>query len=234
MKNLLATSVLSILMLAGCATQGKNTANFTLSTPTTVNNEMVVSQPYSQVWDKLVKELSKSYYVINNIDKESRIINLSFSSASPQEYVDCGSSARTYTQGDHTNSFKYDIASSSRYKMATPRQPSPSFYYYADVIRTTSLEGRSNIYLAPDEADKTKTRVAVNTRYILSIAIRGQVFQENFQGSIISSSPLPMEPPTTIAFNTNKPVQHDWGGGVSSSCFGNGKLEKEILGLLQN
>lgn len=223
-------------MISGCATQGKNTSDYVQRPPTTVVNEAVINQPYTQVWDKLVKELSKSYYVINNIDKESRIINMSFSSTKPQEYIDCGTTTRTYTQGENTERFTYDLASSSVYKAATPRQPHPAFYYYAIVNRNTSLEGRSNIYLAPDEADKNKTRVAVNTRYVLSITARGDAFQENLTGRIVSSAPLPYEQPITIAFNTNKPVQHQFGGigGVTATCFGNGTLEREILGLIKN
>jgi hypothetical protein len=171
--------------------------------------------------------------VINNIDKESRIINVSFSSTTPQEYVDCGSTSRSFTKGDKTETFNYDVAASSSYKMATPRQPSPAFSYFAIVKRTTSLEGRSNIYLAPDESDKTKTRVAVNTRYLLAINMRGEAYQENINGQIVSTASMPSEPPISIAFNTNKPVQHDFGQGVAATCFGKGKLEKEVLSLLQ-
>jgi hypothetical protein len=90
------------IFITGCATQGVSTYKYTDNAPIQINNELVVSKPQSQVWDILVKELSKSFYVINNIDKESRIINVSFSSNAPSEYVDCGKTHRTYTQGDKT------------------------------------------------------------------------------------------------------------------------------------
>ena len=232
--SVIAACIVGGTLLSGCATQGKSSSSLAQRTPAIISNELVVSQPYSQVWDKLVRELSKSYYVINNIDKESRIINVSFNSSSPQEYVDCGSTSRTFTKGDKTETFNYDVAASSSYKMATPRQPSPAFSYFAIVKRTTNLEGRSNIYLAPDDGDKAKTRVAVNTRYLLSINVRGDVFQESLSGQIVSSAQVPSEQPISIAFNTNKPVQHDFGQGEITTCFGKGKLEREVLGLIQN
>ncbi len=231
MKGRFVASMFGMLTLAGCATQGKSTMDISTHPPANVGNEIVVSEPYSQVWDKLVKELSKSYYVINNIDKESRIINISFSSPTPQEYVDCGNTSRTYTRGNNTQSFNYDIAASSTYRMATTNKQEPQLAYYADVRRTTNLEGRSNVYLAPEETDKNKTRVAVNTRYVLSITISGQFYAENFAGQIVRTAPMPTEPARLIAFNTNKPIQQDMGGEVVT-CFGNGKLEQNILGLL--
>jgi len=77
------------MLALGCATQGISTRQYTENVPVQIKNEIVVSKPYTQVWDIMVKEISKSFYVINNIDKESRIINLSFSTNSPTEYVDC-------------------------------------------------------------------------------------------------------------------------------------------------
>jgi hypothetical protein len=116
---------------AGCATQGIST--FKYVGPARffeVKNETVVEKPYTQVWDGLVKELSKSFYVINNIDKESRIINLSFSTNSPSEYVDCGKVNRTYSQGGKTEEYNYDVAGPSEFKVATQRQEHPAFVNY--------------------------------------------------------------------------------------------------------
>lgn len=230
-KTIPLAIVLSIL-LVGCASQGVNTAQFKEGESITVENEVTVSKPYSQVWDKFVRELSKSYYVINNIDKESRIINLSFNSNSPADFVECGSTTRTFTRGDQKETYSYKVASSATFKAATPRQPHPAFHYYSVVRRTTNLEGRTNIYLAPDETNPSKTRVAVNTRYVLGISLKGETYQENIHGTIISSAPLTPDQ-FSIAFNTNKPARQDM-GGTAVTCSGNGKLEREILGLIRD
>jgi hypothetical protein len=78
--------VLIIAMLAlGCATQGISRHLYYENKPVQVKNEIVVAKPYTQVWDIMVKEIAKSFFVINNIDKESRIINISFSTVLPSE-----------------------------------------------------------------------------------------------------------------------------------------------------
>lgn len=224
-----------IFGLAGCATQGANTAKITQKEPKQISNEVQVNEPYTQVWDKLVKELSKSFYVINNIDKESRIINLSFSSQSPTDFIDCGETHRSYTQDGKTENFNYEIADSSVYKAALPLTPGrPAFFNYAVIKRNTSLEGRANVYLAPLVNDKSKTTVAVNTRFMLTIDTRGDVFaQHAMNGNVLPLGQIPQQRPIVISFNTNKPTEHNFGEGVKSTCFSIGKLEQDVLQILQ-
>jgi hypothetical protein len=231
MKIVMSFAIL-VFGLAGCATQGSSTFTIERHDPKTITNEIQVDQPYSQVWDKLVRELSKSFYVINNIDKESRIINLSFSTQSPAEYVDCGKTHRTYTHKKDTESYDYNIAEHSTYKVASKTQPDHNFSYYSLVQRNTSLEGRANIYLAPLENDKTKTTVAVNSRYILTMTLTAQNVAQSWNGNIFNQGSF-QPSPTIISFNTNNPTEHDFGEGIKATCFSNGKLEQDVLQILQ-
>jgi hypothetical protein len=213
---------------AGCATQGVNSLKYTAHAAVQVNNEITVPKPQSQVWDILVKKLSKSSYVINTIDKGSRIINVSFSSTSPVEYVDCGRSHRTYVQGDKTEIFDYDVAGPAEFKLAAERKEAPSFSNYMIIRRETVLESGSNIYVAPDEKDNGKTIVTVNTRYILNIKAKGEAFAQHVIGNVLSRGRLPEES-TMVTFSTNRAGQQDIGGGLKMTCFGKGRLEGEIL-----
>ena len=54
-----------------------------------VENVKVVNRPRAEVWDAAVPALGKQFFVINNLDKASGLINLSYS-GDPQRYVDCG------------------------------------------------------------------------------------------------------------------------------------------------
>ena len=109
---------LSIITI-GCATPGTSTFDYTPpQKPTKIQNETIVSKPFETVWDSFVRELAKSFYVINNIDKQSRIINVSFSTDTPETYVDCGITTHTYSRGDERQTYKYNLASASTYKMA--------------------------------------------------------------------------------------------------------------------
>lgn len=221
-------SLVMSVFLTGCATQGVSTFKYSDSPQVQVKNEVVVSKPYSQVWDSLVKEFSKSFYVINNIDKESRIINLSFSSSSPAEYVDCGKTHRTYTQGEKVEVFDYEVAGSAQFKVAANSQPQPAFSYYYMIRREPSLEGRSNIYIAPEENNPNNTTITVNTRYIITTKIKAEGFAQHVNGNVFSQGRVPDET-TTVSFNTNQIGQIEIGNGEKLTCFTKGKLEKEIL-----
>lgn len=218
----------ALFLTTGCATQGINRFNYTDNAPMQVSNEKGVPLPASQVWDILVKELSKSFYIINNIDKESRIINVSFSSTSPAEYIDCGKTHRTYIQGDKIEVYDYDVAGPSEFKIATAQQEHPSFSNYIIVRREPILEGRSNIYIAPDEKDNTNTIVSVNIRYIWTVKLKGEAFAQHVRGNVFSRGRLPEEN-VTITFNTNKHGQYTASNGEKITCFSKGTLEREIL-----
>ena len=220
-----------IFVIAGCATQGVSSFNYSKHDPKSISNEIQVDQPYTQVWDKLVRNLSKSFYVINNIDKESRIINISFSSQTPSDFVDCGEVHRTYQHGKELHNYDYNVADSSAFKVAGGTNG--GFSFFSNVSRTTSLEGRSNIYLAPLENDKNKTTVAVNTRYILTMEVTGDNYAENMNGVLYNRGQIPHTPNAVISFNTNKPTEHDFGAGNKTTCFSNGKLEQDVLQILQ-
>lgn len=232
MRLVFAIFVVSVFV-SGCATQGVNSLKYQPGTPKQVQNEITVSKPYSEVWDKLVKELSKSFYVINNIDKESRIINISFSSSSPSDYVDCGRSHRTYSKGDKVQVFDYGIVEKAKYVLATDRQPDKNFSYYGVVNRNPSLDGLANVYVAPSEIDKNKTTVTVNVRYVAKVDVTGELFSEHWRGMLFPQGSVP---PTssTFAFNTNQVGSFDVGGGEPVKCFSTGNLENEILKMVTN
>lgn len=218
-----------ILLISGCATQGVSKIDYKAPPTTKVNNEIIVNKPYSQVWDKLVKELSKSFYVINNIDKESRVINLSFSANKPSQYADCGSTHRTYVQGDKIEVYDFETADSSEFKVATPKQPNKNYSYYVKINRNAMLEGRANINIAPAEKDSNSTVITVNTRYIWTLKVNGQVFAEQFLGKANPEARLPEET-RTIIFTTNSPGKGS--GKDLTTCCSKGKVEGDILGMI--
>jgi hypothetical protein len=222
---------LASVALTGCASQGTNNFNYTPSATNHIDNEIQVTAPYSQVWDKLVRELSKSYFVINNIDKESRILNLSFTTTEPTEYADCGRSHRTYTRGDQVENFDYPLAGSSVTKIALKNNEGPAFFKYAVIKRDVTLEGRTNVYLAPMEEDKNKTIVTVNTRYVLQVKINQRAYSEHFlNGNLYDRGEH--GDAITYAFNTNQPVEKT-SEGLTTKCAATGKMEKDILGLVK-
>src|SRR2546428_522669 len=112
---------LSLSVTLGCATAGTQTSDIAPAQQQHVDNEVIVPGSSDVTWDRLVQRLSRGFYVINNIDKASRLINISFSSNTRQEYIDCGTTTRTYTRGQEHQEYKYPIAQSSTYKMGERR-----------------------------------------------------------------------------------------------------------------
>jgi hypothetical protein len=217
--------IVCILVCSSCATPG--TSGFRSVPPTahSVENEIVVDAPFAVVWDRLVSRLSKSFFVVNNIDKESHFINVSFSVDSPDAYVDCGRSHRTYSRGTDKQEYDYPVAASSSYRYAGSSGIYPSTAY---IDRKTRLEGRLNIYVAPDSA---VTRVSVTGKFILQINVSGHYVVENLLGSPISQGQVPTSE-STVDFTTNQPGTVG-SGDKAITCASTGALEREVLDFVR-
>jgi hypothetical protein len=155
MKNL-AMAGLAVCFASGCATS----TNYSPPGRVAVTNSIKVDRPFDNVWDQLVRELSSDFFVINNIDKNSRIINISFNSNRPSDYVDCGSTTRTAGNIFIDGVTQYNTADSVSYRTNNP------LGQILNVNRTTRLDGRANIYVAPEGPG---TSVIVNTKYVLGL-----------------------------------------------------------------
>ena len=225
-------SVFMLILLSGCATQGKSGMQYTDGKQEKVENEVTVDGSSSVLWDKLVGDLAKSFYVINNIDKESRIINVSFNSNSPTEFVDCGQTSRSYSEGENIENYEYDVAGNSSFKVAL-KSTHPKFSLYSQVIRNSSLDGRANIYLAPDTSNSKRTNVSVNARYIVTSKVSQEIYSKHFMHTAYSHAKSVPSQTYTYIFQTNRPSTTDAGGGVKVVCSSKGKLEREILDIVQ-
>lgn len=225
-----------LLALTGCATIGS--WEFDHTNPTSgkyqVENEKYVDSNPEDVWNSLVKELAKTYFVINNIDKESRIINVSFSTQDPENYIDCGSSIVTTTipscdpdKGFHT--YNYDTAESNSYKVGfTLKQGFHQYPSTAKFIRSTELEGRMNIYVAPKGSG---TLVTVNCRYIFVSRVSQRYTNYSMACVPFASGTERGDGPWKCSFNSKTEGNCDWDGPLK--CLSKGILEKEILVLIK-
>lgn len=217
--------------VSGCAMTAVSSLSYQGPTLAKVENEAALAEPFSDVWDRLVRELSKSFFVINNVEKESRIINVSFSTDTPAEYADCGVSTRQTQFGNTKQKFVYNVAQRSDFTNAFQWGPYGNLPAKSIVTRIPKLEGRVNIYLAPQSGG---TAMSVNTRYVLTVSATGTVESYNAFGTLIARQPLPPQPSSSISFDTSKPASADWGtGGVSSTitCQATGALEASILAM---
>lgn len=198
-----------VLLLAGCAGRVDYTPPSYSSYAT--DNSILIDSPKEEVWSRTVPAISSSFFVINNIDKESGLINISFS-ADPEKYVDCGMvesyvknarGERTYRFPASRKSVQYEVMSDG------------ALYRFN---RSMSLDGRINLVL--EETSERSTKVTANTRYTLT------------RGTQVASAAggMPASSQESISFSSGEtqsfPANSD---GKATTCIPNGLLEEALL-----
>ena len=183
--------------------------------PATVANTKVIELHRDQVWNAAVPELGKRFFVINNLDKSSGLVNVSYS-GDPEQYINCGviSSYVSNARGERTHRFPAATAS-KQYEVMHNGQ---LFF----LNRKMELEGRVNLVF--EEMSSNQTRVTANTRYVVKKTVTGN----NAQGQMI--------PPQsdTIAFNTGKSASFSSNDGrATTECVSTGRLEADILDAIR-
>ena len=228
-KLIVVTSL--YLFLVGCAGKtATNSIDYVEPIAINVDNQVVVSSNYDQTWSDLVAEMSKSFYVINNIDKESRLINISFSiNNNISDFIDCGISNRSFVLGDMNENTTYETADKSVFFTASTVNSAPPNTTYFKVFRSPSLEGRANVYVAP-KGDQTV--VSVNTRYIWNVEISSE---EYMYMPLYNSYNLVRSKrrDTTNSYEPNSFNTNSVGVGGATTCVATGKFEKEILDIIR-
>ena len=208
MKSIPRVAVLLPLLL-GCAT---GELNYTAPVaPPTVPNSATLPVPVDTAWVQMVARLGKSFFVINTVDRPN-LINISYN-GDPEAYVDCGMLQSTVQQTAGGEQRHYEFPASraySVYEMVVNK----GVY---KVTQTMDLEGRMNIVLEAIARDRT--RITVNTRYILA---KNRSF-------------WPDNP--TFASTANESMSFNTGGngqfpGSGTRCYANGAFESEILEVL--
>jgi len=204
--SMFALLLMIICILIGCA--GKVDYSRPIS-PIGAENSVTLNKSKAEVWKKIVPALGKQFFVINNLDKDSGIINVSYK-GDPEKYVDCGQLTVKNASGEIT----YDFPASKAYQEYEDRNE----YGLFRIKRTMDLDGRMNIIV--EEIAPNKTRVTVNTRYMLTK--KSDVFDVQGRSRVITDS---------MSFNSGQ--QGTFASGKKSvTCQCNGNLEKEVLSLL--
>lgn len=220
-----------VFILTSCASAPSANFSEDYSSPVliSIDNEKIVESDFDDVWDELVGDLSKTFYVINNIDKQSRLLNVSFRITDGiSNYVDCGVSIKKFRLASMESNTKYKTADSSSYFYIADQTNSPNTTYY-EVYRSPLLEGRANIYVAPSDKG---TKVSVNSRYTwifrgeYDTFIYSPLYDRHYSQDSVGRRQFNSSDP--VAFNTNQ-----IGGRPSEvQCVSTGKFEKEILNIL--
>lgn len=210
MKRMTSFAFLMVLVLsmAGC-TSGR----VIYSRPWAADRaetSVTVPQTKDIIWQKLLSGIGDSFFIINNVDKESGFINVSYS-GDPCRFVDCGTIDSDIVSGSDKRNYNF---------------PACKVYQEYEIIekgqnmflkRSMSLDGRANIVVQEGE---NGTHVKVNVRYVVQKKV--QVINDN--GRLAGTDD------DSISFNSN---------GIETfpqhtNCLANGKFEKALLDIVRD
>ena len=137
--------------LCGCATATQST--YRPPQEVKITNEKTVNAPFDDVWSRALPKLAQSFFSINNMEKDSGFLNLSYA-GDPGTYVDCGTNVMTgkgQTQAvslsNSTNSVDATVKGGSQ----------------VTVNAQTTLDTKINVVFVKET--ETTTRVSVNVQY---------------------------------------------------------------------
>lgn len=206
MKFLIAIAALTAL--AGCAGKQEYIRPVTAGA---IENSKIIDRPRSDVWDKAVPQLGKQFFVINNLDKASGLINLSYS-GDPEKYIDCGRviSYVKNAKGERTYNFA-GAQAQSEYEIMVDGAT------LVFLSRRMDLDGRVNLIF--EEIEGQKTKVTANTRYV----IKRDFNVRDVHGNTRSLA-------DSVSFNSNGRAQFSERRIIEGAeCRPTGDLEREIL-----
>jgi hypothetical protein len=198
-------------MLAGCAHDFKYTPPIG---GYNVQNSITLNEPKDQIWSRLVPAVSQTFFVINNLDKESGLINISYS-GDPELFVDCGKIYSLIHNLAGKRVYQFPAATAYKEYEIWTTQPVP-------VRRKMDLDGRINIVL--EDIAPEQTRVSVHARYV----VEKKVSILNTVSTGYSVQAMWHDSSDSTAFNSGE--SGTLSGGTECRC--NGELERQILALL--
>ncbi len=198
--------------LAGCAGQLDYSPPAVGSVD--VANSKIVNRGFESVWASAIPGIAESFFVINNLAKDSGIINVTYN-GDPEQFLDCGMFRSTVTNARGTRVYEFPGASAFQtYEVMDPSEG----ILLTRIQRQLSLEGRENILF--ESVDDSHTKVSVYVRYVVTL-----------EGTITDVNGYSHSYQRTVNFST--------GDGPHAFtphhtvCKSNGQFERNILGMIQ-
>lgn len=198
------------LLISGCASV---TSDYSPPAPiNTIQTSKVVAGDYDAVWRRLIAAVAQDFFVINNLDKDSGLVNLSFSADRPSDYVDCG---RMQVEvdglpGQPWGDGNFNFSDSARYSSALNGTP-------LKVTRKADLAGRANVVLSTTDGE---TQATVNVKYALNIG----VVVRDYAGRYVGKRDV------TATFSSKKRAFFE---NSQATCNSKGVVERKLLDMVK-
>ena len=147
--NMFLSSLVMIIALSSCAVEKKNlTENVGKYVPPNIEdsnfkNSVITNKNFHETWTSVIDFIDDSFFKIQNLEKDSGLITLSFGSNEPENFIDCGD-------------FEYTL-------FFTGEKFKGSYIDYAKSGLLAVLEAKMNINI--QKIDNESTKIIINTNY---------------------------------------------------------------------
>ena len=151
MKKLLSSLVMTILFLSCALEKEKLTENVGKYIPpnidyTNFKNSVITKKNFDETWNSVIDFVNDSLFKIENLEKDSGMLTLSFGSKEAEKFIDCGD-------------FEYTL-------FFTGEEFKGSYIDYAKSGLLAVLEARMDINI--QKIDDESTKISINTNYTFS------------------------------------------------------------------
>jgi hypothetical protein len=182
----------------------------------TVPSSITVNKPFDDAWNDFVRNLATSFFTVNTISKESRLINISLNQGGNNNFIDCG----TVTYKINSKDWTFNPARNATFREGGFRSETVVEH------EVTGRRGRMNIFVAPKGS---ATVFEINTTYGIDMKQKGRAVVRNLFGDVVSSDYLPTSE-ASFRFTTKVPDRQPL-SGVEITCQASGEWEQLILDL---
>ncbi len=151
MKKLLSSLVMTILFLSCALEKEKLTENVGKYIPpniddTNFKNSVITKKNFDETWNSVIDFVNDSLFKIENLEKDSGMLTLSFGSKEAEKFIDCGD-------------FEYTL-------FFTGEEFKGSYIDYAKSGLLAVLKAKMNINIR--KIDNETTQISINTTYTYS------------------------------------------------------------------
>lgn len=150
MKKIILILISSTLFYAGCATSNATYKPPVQENISKKNYTRTINKPFDEVWQNLVSYAATTFFAIDNFEKDSGLLTLSFGASNPEEYI---------TGGDWYIEER-NFVSKLNFE--------GDYVEYAKLYLNGGLTGKMNIVLT--KVNNAQTKITITARYIFSIS----------------------------------------------------------------
>ena len=151
MKKILSSLIITILLSTCAVEKEKLTENVGKYVPPNIDginfkNFVITNKNFDETWTSVIDFVNDSFFKIENLDKDSGLLTLSFGSEEVENFIDCGD-------------FEYTL-------FFTGEEFKGSYIEYAQRGLLAVLEAKMNINIR--KIDNESTKISINTNYTFS------------------------------------------------------------------